>query len=383
MFWLLVIVGIALILRGLLEVFFSVPHYDGFGLLTRYLYSGTFGLVRILTRPLPKKIRAFGISLAAPLMVPVPIVFWILLVGLGYALIYFAGMTTNANTFSYSIPGLDASSAEAVYFSATAITTVGFGDITPLSTGYQILAVSEALIGFGILTLAITYVLGIYGALQQLGVLSAGLYHQAHDTTEPMEILVPHFPSGEERDLESNLMSVHREIVGIYEGIRHYPIVYYYHSRHAYRSLPYTFRMLGGVTAALRWGLPKDRPGGQASWLPTLITGLTHITTHLDERFLGQSIGESPASVPYQDFEAAYSHGEEGSDPWIARFMRITSYMGEMVRLEQKPAAEEAYERYVEWLTFAHRNEVFVKNCAKDLGYDLEDFDEIPGNRLF
>lgn len=54
-----------------------------------------------------------------------------------------------------------------------------------------------------------------------------------------------------------------------------------------------------------------------------------------------------------------------------------------MVRLEQKPAAEEAYEQYVEWLTFAHRNEVFVKNCAKDLGYDLEDFDEIPGNRLF
>ncbi len=34
-------------------------------------------------------------------------------------------------------------------------------------------------------------------------------------------------------------MSLHRGIVGIYEGIRQYPIVYYYHSRRAYRSLPF------------------------------------------------------------------------------------------------------------------------------------------------
>jgi hypothetical protein len=355
--WLLILIGIALILLGLLEAFFSVLHYDGFGLLTRYLYSGTFGLVRVLTHPLPKKIRAFGISLAAPLMVPGSIVFWILLVGLGYALIYFAGMNTNANTFSYSISSLNASFAEAVYFSATAITTVGFGDITPLSTGYQLLAVSEALIGFGILTLAITYVLGIYGVLQQLGVLSASLYHQAHDTTEPMEILVSHFPNGEERDLESNLMSVHRELAGIYEGIRHYPIVYYYHSRHAHRSLPYTFRMLGGMT------------------------GLTHVTAHLDERFLGQSIGESPDPVPYEDFESTYSHGKEASDPYSFHAHHFIHGRDGPLETEARPGRSlRAIHRVV---TVRHRNKVFVEACAKDLGYDLEDFDETPGNRLF
>ena len=52
---------------------------------------------------------------------------------------------------------------------------------SPLQTTlYQILAVSEALIGFGILTLATTYILGVYNVLQQLGVVSAGL-----STTRP------------------------------------------------------------------------------------------------------------------------------------------------------------------------------------------------------
>jgi hypothetical protein len=39
-------------------------------------------------------------------------------------------------------------------------------------------------------------------------------------------------------------MTFHRGLVELYEGIRRYP-VYYYHSRRAYRSLPYTFRMMG------------------------------------------------------------------------------------------------------------------------------------------
>jgi hypothetical protein len=49
------------------------------------------------------------------------------------------------------------------------------------------------LIGIG----DVFYVLGIYGMLQQLGVLSAGLYRQAQDTSDPLSILTPHLTDGE------------------------------------------------------------------------------------------------------------------------------------------------------------------------------------------
>jgi len=245
--WLLVAAGVLLVLVGLLDVFFTVLHYDGFGFLSSRLYNRLFDVVRLVTRPLPRRYRALGLSTAAPLMVPATITVWIFLVSLGYALVYYAGM--DGRTFSFSTPDLRPSFMEAMYFSGVTIATLGLGDVTPLSGPYQAVAVSEALVGFGILTLSISYVIGVYEVLQRLGVLTAGLYHQAQDTDDPLSILAPHFPDGQHRGLESHLMALHRELVEVYEGIRRYPIVYYYHSRRAYRSLPFAFRMIGAWPA--------------------------------------------------------------------------------------------------------------------------------------
>lgn len=374
-------VGAALILAGLADVFFSVLHYDGFGFLSSRLYNGLFDVVRFLTRQLPKKYRALGLSVAAPLMVPVTISFWILLVATGYALIYYAGMTTD--NFSFSSGRLEPSLLEALYVSGTTISTLGFGDVTPLSGGYQILAVSEALIGFGLLTLAISYVVGIYGVLQQLGIISAGLHHQSQDTDDPWTILAPHFPNGEPRALETHLMELHRGLVEIYEGMRQYPIVYYYHSRRAYRSLPYTVRAIGGMAGALRWGLPAGHYATQAPWLPTLITGLRTIMAYVEERFLSQPTEEPPKPVPFETFEAAITRGKDPSDYFLSRFLQMESFMRDLARLEEPPDPEEAYERYREWLPFTHRTRTFFEATAKDLGYELDDLAQNPGERLF
>jgi len=103
--------------------------------------------------------------------------------------------------------------------------------------------------------------------------------------------------------------------VEIYEGIRQYPIVYYYHpSRHAYRSLPFAFRMLGGMAGVLRWGLPEDHPASRTPWLPTLLTGLDTITDSLEERFLSGPLGEPPGPVPFETLESAHGRDKEPAD---------------------------------------------------------------------
>jgi hypothetical protein len=379
--WIFTVAGVALIFIGLADVFFTVLHYDGFGFLSIRLYNSLFSVFRFVTRPLPRKYRALGLSLAAPLMVPVTITVWILLVAFGYALVYYDSIS--AKTFYFSSPGLKPTFPEALYLSGTAISTVGFGDITPQSTAYQLITVSEALIGFGILTLVITYVIGVYGVLQQLGVLSAGLHHQAQDSSDPLTILKPHFPNGEHRGLETHLMSLHRGLVEIYEGIRRYPLVYYYHSRRAYRSLPYTFRMVGGMAGALRWGLPEGHPGSQTPWLPTLITGLETFTTYFSERFISEPLAKPPSPVPFAAFEEAFEGEREPEDPWLGRFLEMNRFMGELVHLEGPSNPKEAYARYTEWLPFAHQNRSFFEASAKDLGYELDELFEEPGERLF
>lgn len=379
--WLLLPAGAALILAGIMDVFFTVLHYDGFGVISIRLYRRLFDLARLLTRPLPRRFRAFGLSMAAPLMVPVTITVWIFLVSLGYALIYLYGMRNG--DFALAVGSLRPSFGEAFYFSGTAISTLGLGDITPTGGPYQALAVSEALIGFGILTLSITYVLGVYNVLQQLGILTAGLYHQAQDTGDPWSILPPHFPGGEHRGLETHLMYLHQGLVEIYEGIRQYPIVYYYHSRHAYRSLPFAFRMVGGMAGALRWGLPEDHPASRTPWLPTLLTGLDTITGFLEERFLSGPLDEPPDPVPFETFESAHKRGKEPADYWLGRFLQMNEFMRDLVRLEDDQDPEEAYERYVRWLAFAHRDRGFFEASARDLGYEIEELERGPGDRLF
>jgi voltage-gated potassium channel len=53
--------------------------------------------------------------------------------------------------FSLSVGRLAPSFMESVYFSGITISTSGLGDITPTSAFFQMIAVSEALTGFGIL----------------------------------------------------------------------------------------------------------------------------------------------------------------------------------------------------------------------------------------
>ena len=98
-------------------------------------------------------------------MVPMIITVWIALVLTGYALVYCAGM--NSESFNFSRAGLEPSLGEALYMSGSAISTLGFGDVTPADGLYQTLSISDALIGFGILTLAFSYVVGIYGVVQR------------------------------------------------------------------------------------------------------------------------------------------------------------------------------------------------------------------------
>ncbi len=378
----MILAGVFLIIVGLLDVFFTVLHYDGFGFLSSRLYRRIFGLVRFLTRPLPRRYRALGLSMAAPLMVPVTIAAWILLVTLGYALVYYAGM--DGETF-FSLPGrnLDPSLLEALYLSGVAVSTLGFGDITPTSSLYQAIVVSEALVGFGILTLAISYIIGVYGVLQRLGVLAAGLHHQAQDTDNPWTILAPHFQGGKPVALESHLMELHRGLVEVYEGMRRYPIVYYYHSRRAYRSLPYTFRMMGGMAGALRWGLPTGHLASQTPWLPTLITGLTTLMVYMDERFLSEHLEDVPKPVSFEGFEAALTGQRDPPDWFSKRFVEMERWMRDLAHLEEAPDAKEAYERYSEWLPFAHHVRAFFEASAKDLGYELEELAHGPGEKLY
>ena len=100
--------------------------------------------------------------------------------------------------------------------------------------------------------MAVTYVLQISFVLQQWSSLTATLHYHATNAEDPRSALVPHFPGGRPCELHSLLVALHAGIVDYYEGLRRYPIVYYFHGRQTHRSLPHLFHTVGELAAALR-----------------------------------------------------------------------------------------------------------------------------------
>jgi hypothetical protein len=364
MSWVWILAGIVIVIVGLLDVFFTVLNYDGFGFLSSRLYRTTWTLTRLVTSPLPERIRAGGRSLGAPMMIPATLALWMALQILGFALIYYANITK----FSFT-GGAEPGFMNAIYLSGVTVTTLGFGDITPAETIYGLVAFTQAAIGFSIITLVISYVLNIYQVLLQWNTLSANLYHQAKDSTDPRSFLKGHFPDGEPWGLSGTLGNLHENLVAYYEGMRRYPIVYYFYSRSIQRAIPYVFHMGGESAAALRWGLPKGHPATKDPQLSVLLTGISDLTLQIENYFLPKREREEPPKpVDYDSFAEALRTGE-AKDPWLSTFINLRRSMQDLVHTGES-GPEDAYEQYREWLPFIYRVDNFVRATAGDLGYD-------------
>ena len=91
-----VLLGIAVILLGLMDMFVAVLHYDAVSFLTPAMYRWTWVVTRNLTRPLPSRLAGGLRALAAPWMVVLTLGIWLGTQALGFALVYYPGVTANS-----------------------------------------------------------------------------------------------------------------------------------------------------------------------------------------------------------------------------------------------------------------------------------------------
>ncbi|MBF6621506.1 MAG: two pore domain potassium channel family protein [Patulibacter sp.] len=154
--WLSTGVGIVLVVGGLRELFHTLLQPAGIGELTTWLFRGVWRLTR-------RSRRARGV--AGPLGMVGSVGLWVLLLTVGWGLVYWPHLPEHFQ-ISAGIPA-DAQSGvpDAIYVSAVALSTLGFGDVVAETTPLRFALVLEAVTGFALLTSGITWVLSIYPAL--------------------------------------------------------------------------------------------------------------------------------------------------------------------------------------------------------------------------
>jgi hypothetical protein len=208
------VAGVAAITIALRDVFDALFHPEGRGVLSRAIMrAGDAALRPFVAR------RRQAVAVVGPLSLLAVIGTWTLLLALGWALI----LWPHIDSFR-SIAGGDPGFVEAVYVSLLTLATLGFGDISPTEDWLRLVAPIEALLGLGLLTASISWLLTLYPALYRRRSLA---YEIAllRKTERDLEIHVSELDAGAAEgiyaDLTSRLVAVERDLVA-------FPVTHYF-----------------------------------------------------------------------------------------------------------------------------------------------------------
>ncbi len=358
--------GVSLLGFTLVDVVLTTLHPTGSSLLSGRAFRAVWRPWRRIGRLLPGDARLAWLSLAGPLLVPLMLALWTLLVTTAFALIYFAGIQGAPGnvTFEGQAPqGI----APAFRLSWITLSTIGFADVKPSTTGFSLLVAVEALLGLLILTLTITYFLGIQQVVHEIQILGSKLHHQRLRIGDPLGPLRHRCRDGRAVDLGSWLEELHDNLTNIGEGLRRHPITYYFHPRRRGWSLPATLGAIAQTAVALRWGLPASHPVVRDPRLDTLLEATAALVADLQGGLVPVRPRRAARPVPRSVFEAARAQGG-ARDRWVARFLNLDDDMrGMLVADDEDPA--DAHERYRAWLGFAVPLTNFLEDMARDLGH--------------
>lgn len=333
--------GLLILAIAALDLFRTVLDYGGYGPVSQRLYRLTWSVARRLAAALPGAGAGLLASIG-PLMLLASVAVWVVLAVLGFALLYLPGMP---ELFSFQDrPGHPL--LDSLYLSAVALSTVGFGDVAAVQPALRLLTALEALTGFAILTLTISYLFGVYQVIRDQSALAALIDDQAGDPTHVLSVatsLMRHDAT------DATLSDLHRDVIAHNEGLHRYPIVYYFRRRLSRRSALYVLRTIGEAAAFMRWVLPPSHPTSRSPALAGLIAAQRRLIEDMRDRFLDGNVPDGDARL---------------EERWASAVGHLRT-----LEIEGDPPAT-GDDRHGAWLAFMTDLEAVVVAAARELRFD-------------
>jgi hypothetical protein len=247
------------------------------------------------------------ISSAGPLSLLLVMATWAVGSIVGWALIIWPRLP---DEFLYATgldPATNSGFLDAVYISTLTLSTLGYGDITPLSTGLRLVEPLQALVGFALFTAAISWVLSVYPVLARRRNLAREV--SLLQKTGGWSALAS--AEGGTDALNALLMGLGEQVIAVRNDLLQFPVTYYFSQTDEEAALDVVLpRLALFAEEASRHSSPSVR--FQATFLAEAIRNLT---TYLADSFLTVD-DDSPATV-----FAAYANDhlrKPEADPAIA-----------------------------------------------------------------
>ena len=172
-------------------------------------------VIRMVWRPLralARRRRGF-LTIAGPLALLGVVATWVILLITGWALVYLPHMPDGFSMAAGVDRGHDL--LDSLYVSMVTLGTVGFGDISPNSPGLRLVTPLQALVGLGLLSASISWLLSIYPVLSRRRSLAYELtllVQTKRETGTGVLDLEPDAAAGILGELVSRLVAVERDL---------------------------------------------------------------------------------------------------------------------------------------------------------------------------
>jgi Ion channel len=202
---LLSVLGVGLIALALRDIFDVLFHLEGRASVSRFV---TRNVWRAMRRASDVRPQLFPI--AGPVGLVATIAVWAILLLVGWALLIWPHLASFETAAGESTDG---GFWEALHISGGVLSTMGFGDVTPVEQWLRVLSPLEALLGFGLLTASVTWLFAVHPAVQRRRALAYELWlvRQASDG----DYDAPIFDEELFNELTSRIIAVQRDIVAI------------------------------------------------------------------------------------------------------------------------------------------------------------------------
>lgn len=230
------VLGVLLVLLVLADVFLTVLFpASGHGPLREPLSRWTWRRLVGIGGRLPPERRRRLLAYSGPVIISQTILVWLLLLILGWALVYLPALGTGIVAAQGRT---DDGFATALYVSGFTVTTLGTGDVVPVDPVYRLLVVTEAAVGFSVVTLVLTYFLSTYGAVTRRRTFASQLHHQTFGTGSAAHLLAG-LTDGQGRLAgRAELAAIASHLTEMGETHTSYPVLAYFHYRHERYAIP-------------------------------------------------------------------------------------------------------------------------------------------------
>jgi hypothetical protein len=239
--------GIALIAVVAHDVFDALFHHRGAGILSGAVMRVTWwGFRRASVR------RRSLLPLAGPFALVAVVALWLVLLVTGWALVLWPHIIDGFR-FDPGASSGEPTFVDAVYVSLVTLATLGFGDITPAAGWLKVVLPLEALIGLGLLTATVSWLLSIHPALSRRRSLAyeISLLRRAEADLHDFAL--------DDAVGESALSELTSRLVAVERDLTAWPIAYYFAEADERFSLPVAMRYL--LDLAARGAAPELTPG--------------------------------------------------------------------------------------------------------------------------